>query len=114
MTGRDFALLIDRANARAQRRFHAMVQERAYTDPCAPATRLYTEAERRLRELERERAFAETLARFEARMAEMDELMEADLASDGLPDVPLAIDHFPGPSIVCVTPAEHRAMWGTR
>ena len=90
MTGRDFGPLIVRANARAQRRFHAMVQERAYVDPCAPATRLYTEAERRLRELERERAFAETVARFETNMLELDELREAQLGADGLPDIPTA------------------------
>jgi hypothetical protein len=90
MTTHDFGPLIAQANLRAQRRFHAMVRERAYANPYAPETLLYTQAERRLRELEAERAFAVTLAAFESRGLEMDELMEADLADNGLPDVPLA------------------------
>ena len=97
--------LIARANVRAQRRFHVMVRERAYVDPQAPATRLYTEAERALRELEQARAFAVTLAAFESRMAEMDELMEAELADNGLPDVPQAVPWSEN---------ERRAMWGDR
>jgi hypothetical protein len=89
---RDFGPLIAQANARAQRRFSAMVRERAYANPYAPETLLYTQAERRLRELEAERAFAVTLAAFESRQAEMAELMEAEIGWDGLPDVPTAVE----------------------
>jgi 5,10-methylenetetrahydrofolate reductase len=105
VTTRDYAPLISKANARAQRRFHAMVRERAYVNPAAPETRLYTEAERALRELEAARDFAVTLAAFESRMAEMDELMEADLLDNGLPDVPVAVPW---------SASERGEMWGPR
>jgi hypothetical protein len=90
MSTHDFGPLIAQANARAQRRFSAMVKKQAYQNPYASETLLYRQAERQLRELEAERAFAATIAAFESRGLEMEELMEADLADNGLPDVPLA------------------------
>lgn len=38
--------VLQRANARAQRRFAAMVNARAYSDPASRSVRLYTQAER--------------------------------------------------------------------
>jgi hypothetical protein len=72
------ALLL-RANARAQRRFHAMVVQRVYANPADPRTRLYVEAERLIDALRGEAAWQLSLADLE------------DLrVRDGLPDVPLA------------------------
>lgn len=38
--------IVDRADARARRRFSAMLRRRTWSDPVAPETRRYVEAER--------------------------------------------------------------------
>lgn len=42
----DTAALLAEANAYAQRRFRAMLEAESYSDPTAPETRAYVEAER--------------------------------------------------------------------
>lgn len=67
--------LLDRAHARAQRRFRAMVDHHAFPIPSAPETRLYVQAERLVDALIDE-------AQWEQVKAEMDELIRADMEQD--------------------------------
>jgi hypothetical protein len=67
--------LLEKAQARTQRRFRTMVQTQAYADPTAPETRLYTQAERLVDRLLED-------ARWERTKAELDMLQAIDLATD--------------------------------
>jgi hypothetical protein len=58
--------LLRRANARAQRRFAAMVNARAYSDPTSRASRLYTQSERLIDALMGEIAWHESRERWDA------------------------------------------------
>ena len=57
--------LLQRANARAQRRFAAMVNARAYADPGSRPARLYTQAERLIDALMGEIAWNESRAEWD-------------------------------------------------
>jgi hypothetical protein len=58
--------LLRRANARAQRRFAAMVNARAYSDPNSRASRLYTQSERLIDALMGEIAWHDSRAQWDA------------------------------------------------
>lgn len=76
----DTAALLAEANAYAQRRFAAMLDAKTYSDPEAPETRAYVQAERVIDDLLGE-------AQWEKSKAEFDALQTADLAAG---------DHYAG------------------